>query len=273
MTTPVLIVVLAAFLQATSAAPPEPSGLALTGEEAENFLRNAEVVEIEEFETKGITEPRRAILNDGTIEARAVFKDVDEFHNTETLTSGRTVARLKDSYRHEIAAYEVDKLLGLDIVPPCVERKIKGDRGSLCMWVEGAMTEWTRSREEFIQPPDIHAFNDQVHTIKLFMQLLWDTDYNNISNILIDKQWKLYKVDSSRTFRNDRDLRREEGLSRFSRSFVEALEKLDPEQARERLSPWLDKAQIKGFLARRDAILKLVDKRVAKQGEAAVLYP
>jgi hypothetical protein len=249
--------------------PTGAGGLPLTGEEAEDFLRNAEIMKVEEFETKGITEPQRAILTDGTIEARAVFKDVDEFHNKETLTSGRTVARLKDSYRHEIAAYEVDKMLGLGIVPPCVERKIKGKRGALCLWIEGAMTEWQRSREEFVQPPDVTAFNDQIHTIKLFMQLLWDTDYNNISKILVDSDWKLYKVDSSRAFRNDRTLRREEGLTRFSRSVLEKLAQIDPEQMRERLSPWLDKAQIKGLLARRQEILDLVDKR----GDAAAFYP
>ena len=34
-----------------------------------------------------------------------------------------------ESYKAEIAAYELDKLLGLDMVPVKVERRIRGDRG------------------------------------------------------------------------------------------------------------------------------------------------
>ena len=41
-----------------------------------------------------------------------------------------------ESYRAEIAAYELDKLLGLSMVPPTVERKVKGETGSAQMWVD-----------------------------------------------------------------------------------------------------------------------------------------
>ena len=36
---------------------------------------------------------------------------------------------LKDHYKNEIAAYELDKLLGLGMVPPTVERKIGREWG------------------------------------------------------------------------------------------------------------------------------------------------
>jgi hypothetical protein len=231
------------------------------------------VVDIEYFDTKGITKPRQARLTDGERTLRAVFKDVDEDMAQEKDNQGRPILGLRDSYKHEIAAYELDKLLGLGMVPPCVERKIGRDTGCLCMWVEGAMTEWERSQEKLVMPPDVKDFNNQLHTIKAIMQLTWDTDYNNISNILVDGNWKLYKIDSSRAFRLDKKLRRPDGLTEFSRSLLDALRSLDDDEVQTKLGPWLSKGQIKGLLARRDELLKHADKLVAKQGEDAVLYP
>jgi len=40
-----------------------------------------------------------------------------------------------------------------------------------------------------------------------------------------------------------------------------------------RLGSWLGKRQIDGLLARRDAILALVQQRVAERGEDTALYP
>ena len=52
----------------------------IRGEAAEVFLREAEVVELEEYDTKGITEPRKATLTNGELTLDAVFKDVDKIH-------------------------------------------------------------------------------------------------------------------------------------------------------------------------------------------------
>jgi hypothetical protein len=111
-----------------------------------------------------------------------------------------------------------------------------------------------------------------MHNIKLFMQLTWDTDYNNVANILIGPDWKLYKVDSSRAFRETGSLRREEALTRFRRSTLQALESLTRERLDSSLSQWLEERQIDGLWQRRGRILELARERVASQGESAILY-
>lgn len=269
---PSLRVVLALVMQVPGAVPAPSTGLALQGEEAERFLSTATVIDIKHFETRGITKPRRATLSDGEQTLRAVFKDVDEQLMREKDNQGRVIIGLRDSYKHEIAAYELDKLLGLGIVPPCVERQIGNRNGALCMWVEDAMTEATRRNIKKIDPPDPQRWNNQMYLIRLFNQLTWDTDYNNIANLLIDGDWKLYKIDSSRAFRNDKELRRTESLQRFSRKVLDALQALDREEVETGLRPWLSKKQIKGLLARRDAIVALADRLIAERGEAAVLF-
>jgi hypothetical protein len=257
----------------TAPAVTQIPALPIAGVDAEVFMRTAEVVKVEDLDSKGITKPRKVTLADGEQTIEAVFKTVDTIHQKVTLTTGRTVFRLRDSYRHEIAAYELDKLLGLGIVPPTVERKIRRETGSLSLWVHGAMTEWHRAKVAKIPPPDPQDWNDQMFVIRLFMQLTWDTDYNNISNLLIDADWHIWKIDSSRAFRTDPKLRREESLTRFSRRILATLGELSRERLDERLGPWLDRKQLDALWARRTRILELATERVAEHGETAVLYP
>jgi hypothetical protein len=259
-------------VQATAAAAPQ-SPTPLIGDEIENALRTADVVTVESFETKGITRPQKVTLSDGSRRLEALFKTVDVVHDKVRLTTGRTVFRLRDSYRNEIAAYELSKLLGLDFVPATVERKIHGKTGSLTVWVHDAMTEWQRAKVKMLPPPDTHAWNEQMHVVRLFMQLTWDTDYNNVSNLLIDPQWKIWKIDSSRAFLADKKLRREGTLTRFSRRVLASLEGLTREQLDEHLGPWLQHNQLNALWARRDRILKLAEKRIAERGEDEVLFP
>jgi len=247
------------------------TGLPLAGADAERFLATAAVVDIEHYETLGITKPRRATLSDGERTLRAVFKDIDTTHVREQLSTGQWLLNLKDSYKHEIAAWKLDQLLELGLVPPCVARRIGGDDGALCLWVEGSMTESERANAKTI-PPDVVGYNNQMHDIKLFMQLTWDTDYNNVANIVIDPAWKVYKIDSSRAFRESEALRRAETLTRFRRRTLAALESLTRAELDTALGPWLDKRQLDGLWHRRGAILERARELAASQGEAAVLY-
>jgi len=264
-----LLTVLA--FQSGAAGPTEPAPT-IRGEAAEVFLRDAKVLELEEFDTKGITNPRRAVLTRGGLTLQAVFKDVDEFIPEVKLAGGRTLFRLEDNYKHEIAAYELDKLLGLGMVPPTVERKIGREWGSLQMWISGAMTEWQRQETEQLSPPDLARWNDEISTLKVFLQLIWDTDYNNISNIMVDASWKIWKIDSSRAFYVDNELRREAALTRFSRRMLASLENLDRIELETTMKRWLDKRQIRALWERRCRILELAATRVAELGEAEALY-
>ena len=41
-----------------------------------------------------------------------------------------------ESYKAEIAAYRLDRLLDLHMVPPIVERELDGRTGAAVMWIE-----------------------------------------------------------------------------------------------------------------------------------------
>jgi DNA-binding FadR family transcriptional regulator len=139
------------------------------------------------------------------------------------------------------------------------------------MWVEGAMTQADR-RNKNIQPPNAVLYNQQMHDIKLFLQLTWDTDYNNIANNIIDGNWKVYKIDSSRSFRNDPNLRRPETLTMFRRSSVDALKNLDRDELDKAMAPWLKQKAIDALWERRNKLLEVIRERIETRTEAAVLF-
>jgi len=258
-------------VQSAAVEPPTPA-LALEGAAAEVFLLEAEVTDLEGFGSKGITKPRKATLSDGERTLHAVFKDVDDYEPKSKTPDGRVFFSLSDSYKHEIASYELSKLLGMDIVPPTVGRTIDRKNGSLQLWVDGSMREWERKNVKKLTPPDMDRWNNQIATIKLYLQLIWDTDFNNISNLLVDESWKLWKIDASRAFYVDKKLRREDSLNRFSRKVLAALETLDREVLDTTLERWLSARQIEALWQRRTRILELAAENVAKFGEESVLY-
>ena len=262
----------AAFLAASlSASLARASGLPLEGPEAEAFLRQARVVNKEKIPV-GVTDPTKLTLETDELTAHAVWKTVDEFESKKRFDDGRWEAGFVDSHENEIAAYELDKLLALGLVPPTVERTLGRETGSLQLWVEEAMMETERMDRE-IAPQDVESWNRQMLKIRLFRNLTHDVDFNNSGNVLSDPDGRLYLIDNSRSFRTQKDLVHEAGLTRFSRSLLESLRRLDETSLRAKLGRWLTKRQIKGLLARRDLIVARAERLVAEQGEDAVLSP
>lgn len=261
--------------QAQPPVPPPPplvEGLPLDGEEAEVFLRAAQALDRTPI-GKGITRPDRVTLTDGSRTCRGVWKTInDRRMGLQRIEGGGYEFDFRDSWKSEVAAYELDKLLGLGLVPPTVERRIAGRTGSLQMWVEAALTEDERKRKG-LEAPDAAAWNAQMHKVRLLHQLTYNTDYRNVRNVLVDPTFHVYAVDSSRAFRIQEDLLTPEDLVAFSRAVLERLRVLDRPTLEARLGAWVERRQIDGLLARRDCILALVKERIAEKGEEAVLYP
>lgn len=257
-----IVPILTSSLRAEEASPSSNTGLPVEGAEAEEFLRTAEILDCSDtlrFVQDESGKSRGgcvAVLSDGTRTVNGVFKKHDNLVHRAVQISGERVIGWRDSYRHEIAAYELDKLLGLGLVPPCVERNLGGNEGSLCLWVEGAMSEWERKTEYKTRPPDLENWNSEVQAIQLFEVLI--NDLGNPWCILIDGNWKLYKVHSARAFHDSTKVVRVENFQPSER-VLDALRELDEQEVWAILDPWLSKKQIKALLARRGLILELAD--------------
>ena len=246
-------------------------GLPFKGEEAETFLRTATVVRKKALGV-GVTHSDQVTLSDGSRTAKAVWKTIDTSRTGTTIfPGGGFVMEFADTYKYEIAAYELDKLVGLDLVPPTVERTIKDQTGSLQMWVEGVTTEWER-RQENRKPPNPRLWNEQMYKVRLLHQLTYNTDYQNIRNVLVDPEFRVYAIDFSRAFAFYPSLLAEKDLKLFSRTALEGLKRLDRPTLDAKLGRWVEGQRIEAILKRRDKILALSARLVKEKGEGAVLY-
>ena len=131
---------------------------ALETVELEEFLRTAKVVAYEDIGV-GVTLPMKLELSDGQVTLSASWKTVDERRRgIIRLADGSTERNFRDSYEFEIAAYELDKLIGTNLVPATVERRWRGKTGAIQRWVEGATTDFDR-REQNLQVPNALQWN------------------------------------------------------------------------------------------------------------------
>lgn len=242
----------------------------LTNEQIEQFLLTAKIVG-ERPAHKGSTHTLRLTLSDGTLTHDAHFQPIDEHKAMTQMATGRTEMNFVDSYKYNIAAYRLAGMLGLDdMVPVYVERKYKGDSGSLSWWLSVKMDEATRVQQK-VDVPDADAWNNQMYRIRIFDQLVYDDDAN-LTNVLIDKDWKIWRIDFSRAFRLKKDLRDPGDLVRCDRQLLEKLKKLDGDQLAERTKHFLNKDEVKALMVRRDKIVERFQQLIAEKGETAILY-
>jgi hypothetical protein len=241
----------------------------LTKEQIKQFLLTAKVVKSEHTK-KGITDPWRLTLTDGTVTHDASFQAVDEHKPTMQLASG-TELNFVDSYKYNIAAYQLAELLGIDdMLPVYVERKWKGDPGSLSWWLPVKMDEVERHKQK-LTAPDADAWNNQMYKVRVLDQLVYDND-PNLTNVLIGEDWKIWRVDFSRAFRLSKNLRNPTDLVRCDRQLFEKLKTLDGNELAARTKGYLTKDEIKAVMARRDKVVAQFQKLISERGENEVLY-
>lgn len=238
------------------------------GSNAEQFLTRAKILGLKDI-GEGVTLPKKASLELDGVKQFGVFKTIDDYAKVKQLDRGIEL-EFQDSWKTEIAAYELDKLLGLGMVPATVERTYGGQHGSLQYWLETKMSEAERVQKK-LQPPSRFDWDEQVARIRLFDNLIFNTD-RHLNNLLITEDWKIRLIDHSRTFRPFEQLRDPKQLTRFSRSLLAKIEELNEPLLKEHVGKYLSPYQIQGLLKRRDLILALSRKLIAEKGAGAVLY-
>jgi hypothetical protein len=243
-------------------------------EEIEAFLADAEIVEISTLGT-GITLPRLVVLEGNGFQVQAVFKDIDlERHKVTERINGRNHFSLdwRDWHGYDVAAYILDRLLGLYRVPPAVFRTIKGDRGTIRIWLERTITENERAAKVQVQPPDSQRWNQQRLILQIFDDLVANRD-SNLGNLLIDPNWRVWFIDCTRCFGTTKKIYFPlKNIENCERGLWTGLKNLDVARVSSELSPYLSNAEIKALLTRHRAIVSHFEELIAERGEEQVLY-
>lgn len=221
-------------------------------QEIEEYLKTAEVVQMQDVGV-GVTKPRRAKLAPGGPVEGFAWKSIQP---------GRYNGYW-ESYKAEIAAYEMDKLLGLGMIPPTVEKRIKGDLGAAVLWVTPTKSfkdlGGVPGQKGVAGPPpaQIPRWMGQLTRAKMFDNLIGNID-PNLGNWLVDPEWNLILIDHTRAFTTNKNLYHK--LVAVDPQLWEKMNALDEPALDAALGQWLDKGAIKATLERRDKMRPIVEK-------------
>ena len=240
---------------------------------AEEFLAGAVIAAAEQLGgSSALTKPYKLTLEKDGVRKLALWKDIDKSEMGKP-----------DRWRYEIAAYRIDRLLGLDMVPPTIERRYREVRGSLQEWVESRMSLNTKNDKKIPVPPRyVVGWNRATYLQRAFDNLIANEDRHG-NNILIREDWRIYLIDHSRSFRTSKKFsdaliyteKHREGpkpMKELPRAFVEKLKALTAESVAAAVADYLEAEEIAALLKRRNLILAEVDRLIKLNGEENVLY-
>ena len=244
------------FLSLPYAAQDSPP--VLTDAQIEEFLKTAKIVKTQGA-GKGVTDSVRATLSNGTQTHEAHIQVIDETKR-EFQTKQGIERDFRDSWQYNIAAYRLDRLLDLRIVPVSVQRNFRGRPGAFTWWVDDVLMDEGGRLKKDIKPPDLACWNEQVRVLRVFDQLIANTD-RNLGNLLITNDWRLWAIDHTRAFRRNPEPTSFGSLTQVDRTMLKKMKELTREALKKELGGYLGSPEIGGLLARRDVIVKLFESR------------
>ena len=247
----------------------QPAGLQLTPEEMETFLLKAKITKMRDAGS-GVTDSRRATATDGRITHDIHIQTVDI--SQSVFEAGKsTELNFKDSYRYNIAGYRLAQLIGLTTVPMSVHRSVDGKEAAVTWWVDDVKMDEKARLQKKTAGPDPLRTTKQVQIMRVFDELIQNRDRNQ-GNILWTSDFTMWLIDHTRAFRLSHQLLKPEVLVRCDKGLFERMRAMTPESLAKAVGDSLTKAEQEAVLARRDAIVKVYEARIAKLNELAVLF-
>jgi hypothetical protein len=242
----------------------------------ERFLLTAEILRTEPI-GEGVTKPTKVYLGKDGIEGKAVWKN----------PSGMQLG-FWEGWQYEIAAFRMDKLIGLNMIPPTVERVLNGKKGSLQYWVESKCSLLDLQERGIPIPASAMESTDRMkYLTRAFDSLIANEDRTQ-QNIRYTEDWRTILIDHSRSFRSGREFtvkllfgprgtrKNTDGrpflYRRLPRAFVDSLKAMTFESVKGAVGTYLTDVEIRSLLARRDLLLEDVEEMIKAQGEGQVLY-
>jgi hypothetical protein len=263
----------ALLAQETAAAPPTApvAPPVLSPEEMETFLLSAKIVRTRGVNT-GINNTSRATLSDGRITHDAHIQTVDVTRATFVPQRGPTEINFKDTYRYNIAAYRLARLLGLNYVPMSVERNVERSTAAVTWWIDDVMMdEGVRFKKGAPKEWDPSRTASQIHIMRVFDELIANQD-RNAGNLLWTRDGKMWMIDHTRAFRLGTQLKNPKLLERCEARLLTQLRGLTLENITEAVGNSLWKIEIEALLKRRTAIVNFFDAKIKERGQGLVLY-
>jgi len=238
----------------------------------EEFLKTAKIVKVEDI-GEGVTDPKRLFLQKGEMERMS-----GAWKNVEGRQKGAW-----EGWQYEIAAYQMDKLLDLHMVPPTVERELNGVKGSLQFWVSSPLSELERMEENRGIPKSKYDNWDKMRNLARAFDCLIANNDRTQQNIRYTADWRWILIDHSRSFystrKNIKQLvygkrghKEQQLIKKLPRAFVEKVKGLTFDKIKEAVGPYLTDSEIEAVIIRKDLLLKEIEEMIKELGENQFLY-
>jgi hypothetical protein len=239
----------------------------------ESFLKEARLVSCEQFgDDLGVTNPWKLRLEKDGVTRFALWKN----------PSG-TQRGFLEGWKFEIAAYELDKLLRIGMVPPTVEKRFRGQPGSCQLWIDDTMLLRDKltggEADEAYRTP---AWKRMGYIAQVFDNLIGNED-RHMGNVLVTADDRCILIDHSRTFRTTKaftegipftesKLGEGEVMRELPRALVDKVRSLTEAEVKAAVGRHLTGRELGAVMARRVLLLAEIDGIIAKYGEGSVLY-
>lgn len=218
--------------------------------------------------------PRRVGYRPGTMSAENLeyLLKHGEILSPTTDREGRTIVEVRDNgatvsavftkdensrgLNPELAAYRLDRLINLDMVPVTVAREIDGEKGSLQFVPANTRTEQYRS-ESGGGSGAWCPLPDQWGAMYIYDALIYNRGRGKSSMFYNLENWQLMLDNNGNTFdaRNGRPKYLERAPLDINSYWYKALSGLDDETLATKLGDVLDKRRLKALGQRRDQLL------------------
>jgi hypothetical protein len=235
----------------------------LTDAEIATFLREGEIIKTRSA-GKGVTNSIRVTMKNGTLVHDAHIQVIDERKATGPNARG-TELNFRDSWTFNVAAYKLDRLIGLNLVPVSIERSYRSKSAAYTWWVDDVMMDEKDRLSKKLQPPQPMVWAETMQLVRIFDQLIYNVD-RNMGNLLITNDWHIWAIDHTRAFRLHKTISKPENVTRCDRDVLEGLKRLDKASLERELGRYLTTWERDAILARRDQIVSIIEKA----GEAGV---
>jgi len=222
----------------------------------EQFLKDAKIGKVTGVK-KGITGTQRATLTDGIRTHDVSIQVIDE-SRPRFESMRRTELNFRDYWGYNVAAYRMGVLLGLDMIPPSVSRRFRQQDAAFTWWIDDIVMDEQARLKSGIRPPDPASWTAQVHILRVFDELIANTDRNQ-GNMLIDRRWKIWLIDHTRAFRTSRQLQTPQRIRRCERTLLAKMKALTLEAMKAELDAHLTGSEMQAVLARRDLLVEWIE--------------
>ncbi len=240
-------------------------------DDIEELLKTAKIIRYEDI-GEGVTKPYHLFLSKTDRDIEGCWK------NPKGKQSGYL-----EGWQYEIAAYEMDKLLDLRMVPPTVERVFSGKKGSLQFWLQGGMNDLVRQEQNITIPKEHqNRWIKRKYLTRAFDCLIANEDRTQ-QNIRYTDDWRTILIDHSQSFRSSSKFTKQlmygrngikavKLIRQLPREFAAKIRDLDFEKIKNAVGPLLKDKEIKAILKRKELLLKDIEEMIKEIGEHNFYY-